>query len=78
MSAINKRKWTFNPFLATKDDEDSLHEEFMKFKKNSGIEIVYNSILITKFWSPLLKASFGLAQMEINKLLQLRQGFLLV
>ena len=30
MSVIKKRKWTFKPFLATKDDEDSLREELIE------------------------------------------------
>ena len=37
---IKKRKWTFKPFLATKDDEDSRYEELIELQKNLGIEIV--------------------------------------
>ena len=81
MSVIKKRKWTFKPFLATKNDEDSLHEELIELQENLGIEVVYDSFLINKFWSHLLIAFSGLPQMAINKLLQLpstssvRQGF---
>ena len=71
MSVIKKRKWTFKPFLATKDDEDSLREELIELQENLDIEVVYDSFSITKFWSPLLIAFSGLAQMAINKLLEL-------
>ena len=30
MSVIKKRKWTFKPFLATKDDKDSFHEKLIE------------------------------------------------
>ena len=43
MSVIKKRKWTFEPFLATKDDENSLHEELIELQENLGIEVVYDS-----------------------------------
>ena len=36
MSVIKKRKWTFKPFLATKDDEDSLHEKLIELQENLG------------------------------------------
>ena len=81
MSVIKKRKWTFMPFLATKDDEDSHCKKLIELQENLGIEVVYNSFSITKFWSPSLIAFSGLPQMPINKLLQLpstssvRQGF---
>ena len=71
MSVIKKRKWTFKPFLATKYDEDSLREELIKLQENLGIEVVYDSFPINKFWSHLLIAFSGLPQMAINKLLLL-------
>ena len=66
MSVINKRKWTFKPFLTTKDDEDSLCEELIELQENLGIKVVYDSFSITKFWSPLLIAFSGLKQMAIK------------
>ena len=59
MSVINKRKWTFKPFLATKNDEDSLHEELIELPENLDIEVVYDNVSITKFWSPFLNAFLG-------------------
>ena len=70
MSVLKKRKWIFKRLLATKDDKDSLHKELIELQENLGIEVVYDSVAITKFWS-LLNAFSGLAQMAINKLLQL-------
>ena len=35
MSVINKLKWTFKPFLATKADEDSLRKKSDRTSKKS-------------------------------------------
>ena len=59
MSVIKKRKWSFKPFLATENDKDFLHKELIEFQENLGIEVVYDSVSITKFWSPLLNTFLG-------------------
>ena len=66
MSVIKKRNWTFKPFLTTKDDENSFREELIEFQENLGIEVVYDSFSITKFWSSLLIGFSGLTQMAIK------------